>query len=77
MDIQVLGPGCRNCITLEERVNEALEQLGADAAVSKVTDPAAIAAAGVIATPALVVDGRLVLAGSVPSVRRLSGLLQR
>jgi small redox-active disulfide protein 2 len=77
MDIQVLGPGCRNCVTLEARVTEALQQLGTEATVSKVTDPAAIVAAGVMATPALVVDGQLVLAGSVPSVRKLTGLLQR
>jgi small redox-active disulfide protein 2 len=75
MDIEVMGPGCRNCVTLEERVKEALRELGEDATVTKVTDPAAMVAAGVLSTPALVVDGQVVLAGKVPSVRKLTGLL--
>jgi small redox-active disulfide protein 2 len=77
MDIKVLGPGCRNCVTLEARTREALEQLGMDAEVEKVTDPAAIVGYGVLSTPGLVVDGELVLAGRVPSVRQLTGLLAR
>jgi small redox-active disulfide protein 2 len=77
MDIKVLGPGCRNCVTLEARTREALEQLGMDAEVEKVTDPAAIVGYGVLSTPGLVVDGELVLAGKVPSVRQLTGLLAR
>jgi small redox-active disulfide protein 2 len=77
MDIKVLGPGCRNCVTLEARTREALEQLGLDAEVEKVTDPAAIVGYGVLSTPGLVVDGELVLAGKVPSVRQLTGLLAR
>jgi small redox-active disulfide protein 2 len=77
MDIKVLGPGCRNCVTLEARTREALEQLGVDAEVEKVTDPAAIVGYGVLSTPGLVVDGELVLAGKVPSVHQLAGLLAR
>jgi small redox-active disulfide protein 2 len=77
MDIKVLGPGCRNCVTLEARTREALDQLGLDAEVEKVTDPAAIVGYGVLSTPGLVVDGELVLAGKVPSVRQLTGLLAR
>ncbi|MFO7548227.1 MAG: thioredoxin family protein, partial [Acidimicrobiia bacterium] len=38
MDIKVLGPGCRNCVTLEERTREALGSLGTEATISKVTD---------------------------------------
>jgi small redox-active disulfide protein 2 len=77
MDIKVLGPGCRNCVTLEARTREALDQLGLDAEVEKVTDPAAIVGYGLLSTPGLVVDGELVLAGKVPSVRQLTGLLAR
>jgi small redox-active disulfide protein 2 len=75
MDIKVLGPGCRNCVTLESRTRQALEGLRLDAAIEKVTDPAAIAGYGVLSTPGLVVDGEVVLAGRVPSVRRLEELL--
>jgi small redox-active disulfide protein 2 len=77
MDIKVLGPGCRNCVTLEARTREALEQLDLEADVEKVTDPAVIAGYGVLATPGLVVEGDLVVAGKVPSVRQLRELLAR
>jgi small redox-active disulfide protein 2 len=77
VDIKVLGPGCRNCVTLEARTREALEELGLDAKIEKVTDPAAIAGYGVLATPGLLVDGELVVAGQVPSARRLREQLRR
>lgn len=75
MDIKVLGPGCRNCVTLERRTHEALEGLGITAEVAKVTDPGEIVGYGVMATPGLVVDGEVVVSGKVPSVRELTGLL--
>ena len=75
MDIKVLGPGCRNCQTLEQHTREALEALGVEASISKVTDPADIVGYGVMATPALVVDGEVVVSGKVPNVRRLVRLL--
>jgi small redox-active disulfide protein 2 len=78
MDIKVLGPGCRNCVTLEQRTRDALDTLGrdpADVTISKVTDFVDIASYGVMATPALVVDGTVVVAGKVPSTRALASLL--
>jgi small redox-active disulfide protein 2 len=75
MDIKVLGPGCRNCVTLEARTREALDGLGLDATIEKITDPATIAGYGILSTPGLVVDGRVVIAGKVPSVRQLETLL--
>jgi small redox-active disulfide protein 2 len=77
VDIKVLGPGCRNCVTLEARTREALDQLELRADVEKVTDPAAIAGFGLLSTPGLVVDGDVVVAGKVPSVRQLRELLAR
>jgi len=73
--IEVLGPGCRNCVTLEERTREALASLGADAEVVEVTDPATIVSRGVLSTPGLVVDGVVVSTGRVPTVRQLAELL--
>jgi small redox-active disulfide protein 2 len=75
MDIKVLGPGCRNCATLEQRTREALDALGRDATIDKVTDFAEIAGYGVMATPALVVDGEVVTAGRIPTSRRIAELL--
>lgn len=76
MDIKVLGPGCRNCASLESRTHEALGALGMDANIEKVTDPAAIAGYGVLSTPGLVVDGTVLVAGKVPSVRQLIAILE-
>jgi small redox-active disulfide protein 2 len=77
VDIKVLGPGCRNCATLEARTREALDGLGLDATIEKVTDPATIAGYGILSTPGLVVDDEVVFAGRVPSVRKLEQLLAR
>lgn len=75
MRIKVLGAGCANCHTLEDRANRALAQLGADGTVEMVTDYARIAGFGVMSTPALVVDDTVVLVGRVPEVPELVSIL--
>lgn len=75
MIVKILGPGCRNCHTLEERTREALTQLGLDAEIEAVTDYTEIARYGVMKTPGLVVDEDVVVAGKVPSVKDLTRLL--
>ncbi|MGK0716705.1 thioredoxin family protein [Leucobacter sp. W1153] len=75
MEIKILGPGCRNCATLEKRTREALTELGQAATVSKVTDYAEIAAYGVMQTPALVIDEQVVLSGRVPVTRAIRDLI--
>jgi small redox-active disulfide protein 2 len=75
MDIKVLGPGCNNCVTLEARTREALDGLGQDATIEKITDTAQIMSYGVMATPGLVIDGKVVVSGRVPSVRKLTELM--
>jgi small redox-active disulfide protein 2 len=75
MDVKVLGPGCRNCEMLEARTREALDALGLQAEIGKVTDPMAIAAYGVLSTPGLVVDEEVVVSGRVPTARQLTELL--
>lgn len=64
--VQVLGTGCAACRTTAARIEEAAARLGVTLALSKEEDLAVIAAFGVMQTPAVVVDGRLVHAGSVP-----------
>jgi small redox-active disulfide protein 2 len=77
MDVKVLGPGCRNCGLLEERTREALDTLGLQAEIGKVTDPMEIVAYGVLSTPGLVVDEEVVVSGRVPTARQLAELLSR
>ncbi len=75
MLIKVLGPGCANCKRLEERTREAVADLGLDAEIEKVTDYAEIAGYGVMKTPGLVIDERLVVSGRVPTSREIADLL--
>ena len=75
MDIKILGTGCAKCQKLEQITREAVASLGLDATIDKVTDPGEIASWGVMTTPALVVDDRVVAAGRVPSEADLTALL--
>jgi small redox-active disulfide protein 2 len=65
--IEVLGPGCNNCKRLEANAREAVGMAGVEAEIIKVTDYAEIAAHGVLSTPGLVIDGKVVSAGRIPS----------
>ncbi len=64
--VLILGPGCRNCVSAAELVQAEADRLGVPVTVEKVTDYAAIAGYGVMATPGVVVDGRVVHAGGLP-----------
>jgi small redox-active disulfide protein 2 len=75
MQVKILGPGCKNCAALERATREAIERMGVDATVEKVTDYATIAGYGVMATPALVVDDVVVSTGRVLSPTRITELL--
>ncbi|OIQ80857.1 hypothetical protein GALL_373740 [mine drainage metagenome] len=73
--IKVLGPGCNNCKTLERVTKEAVAELGIEATIEKVEDYAAIAGYGVMSTPALVIDEKVVVAGRVPTPAHVRELL--
>jgi small redox-active disulfide protein 2 len=75
MHVKILGPGCSNCERLEARTRQVLADLGVEATVEKVTDYDQIASFGIMRTPGLVVDDRLVLSGRVPTARELTSLL--
>jgi small redox-active disulfide protein 2 len=75
MLIKVLGPGCANCKRLEDRTREVVADLGIDAEIEKVTDYAEIAGYGVMKTPGLVVDEKLVVSGRVPTTREITDML--
>jgi small redox-active disulfide protein 2 len=74
MDIRILGMGCARCNDLEKRVRDTLAELGITADVEHVKDLKTIAAAGVMMTPGLMVDGKVVSQGKVPSKDELKKL---
>lgn len=69
--VKVFGPGCKRCETTEAMLRDAAAKLGVEVAVEKVTDPKSIAMAGVISTPGISVDGKLVHAGGLPDAVKL------
>ncbi|MEA4984205.1 hypothetical protein SDC9_42632 [bioreactor metagenome] len=75
MNIQVLGTGCPKCKTLEKITREVVAEAGIDANISKVEDIVEIMAFNVLTTPALVVDGKVVLKGRIPSKSELKEIL--
>ena len=77
MHIKLLGPGCKKCQLLLENTQQALATLGMDASIEKVSDYAAIAAQGVMSTPALVINERVVASGRVLDSQEIAHLLQQ
>ncbi len=75
--VKVLGSGCAKCNQLEVATKAALEQLGMDAAIDHVTDFSDIAAYGVMSTPALVVDGKVVSYGKVLKTDEVVAILKK
>jgi len=73
--IKVLGPGCKNCKNLERVTREAVSELGVNATVEKVEDYPTIVGYGVMSTPALVIDEKLVLSGRVPRTSEVRELI--
>ena len=73
--LQILGTGCPKCKLLTEHAERAAQELGLDYEVEKVTEIERIFEFGIVATPALVVDGEIKVFGHVPSTTKLKELL--
>ncbi len=73
--VKIYGSGCRRCEATERMVKEAAEKAGVEVDVEKVTDPKSIAMAGVMSTPGVSVDGKLVHAGGLPDAAKVQGWL--
>jgi len=76
MIIKVLGRGCTNCKNLERVTREAVDALGLDATIEKVEDYPTIMGYGVMSTPALVIDEKVVVSGRVPRPAQVRELLE-
>ncbi len=77
MDIKILGTGCAKCKNLEQATRDVVAGLGLDAQVSKVEDIMDIMGYGVATTPALVIDGKVMVKGRVPSKDEITKLLTK
>jgi len=75
MQVKVLGAGCSNCHALEDRTGAALRRLGIDDEVEMITDYGEIVAHGVMSTPALVIEDRVIVSGRIPEVSELVSLI--
>lgn len=75
MHIKILGPGCKNCTTLERNTRTALAEMQLEAEVTKVTSYPEIAAYGIMSTPGLVVDEKVIVSGRVPKPAEIRELL--
>lgn len=75
--VKVLGPGCSKCNELEANTKAALEQLGMETEIGHVTDFTQIAAYGVMSTPALVIDGKVVAYGKVLKTDEVLTILKK
>lgn len=75
MEIKVLGTGCRKCKLLFGEAEKAIAQSGRSADLSKVEAIEEIVAFGVVTTPALVIDGRVVSAGRIPSAAEIAAAI--
>ena len=67
LSIKVLGPGCENCHKVEQIAHQAVDQLGVEAYIEKVTDRAEFKKYGLLATPGLVINEKLVCGGRIPN----------
>lgn len=75
-NIKILGSGCPNCRRLEALVRETIEEMSLQAEIEKVTDYGEIMQWGVMSTPGLVLDGKVVSTGRIPSRGELAQLLE-
>jgi len=72
LEIKVLGVGCTNCVTLEKLCREVVTENNIEANIQKVTDFKEIATYGIMSTPGLVINGKVVLSGKLPTKSTLT-----
>ncbi len=76
MKIEILGPGCPKCHNTEENVKKALSELNKTAEVIKVSDINSIIDKGIMQTPALIINDKIVVQGKIPTVEQIKQFIQ-
>jgi small redox-active disulfide protein 2 len=77
MEIEVLGPGCPKCANTEANVKKALLELNKTAEIVKITDINTMIEKGAIQTPALIIDGKIVMQGKIPTVEQIKQFIRQ
>ena len=77
MEIKVIGEGCEKCDRLYENTCLAVKELGLEASIDKVEDLMDIVRLGVMTTPSVMMDGKLIISGRVPKVKEIIKLLNQ
>lgn len=77
MDIKVLGTGCAKCHTVEQNVRKATEELKIQANIEKVEDIMQIMKYGVMTTPALIINDKVIFSGKNPSLNEIKDIIQK
>ena len=77
MEIKVLGSGCSNCKTLEKAVKTVVSELNIEANIEKVEDIQKIMAYGIMRTPGLVINEKVVVSGRVPSTKEIKEFVEK
>ncbi len=75
MEIKILGTGCPNCKRLEKNAREAVAMMAVEATITKVTEMSDILGYNILATPGLVIDGKVVCSGRVPAASEISSMI--
>ena len=75
MEIKVIGEGCEKCDKLYENTYLAVKEMGLETSIDKVEDLMDIVRLGVMTTPSVMVDGKLIISGRVPKVKEIIKLL--
>jgi small redox-active disulfide protein 2 len=77
MEIKILGTGCPKCKTLEKVTRDAVAETGIDATIEKIEDIIKIMEYHIMHTPVLVINGKVVLSGQVPTVNQVKEILNK
>ncbi len=76
LSIKVLGPGCANCKRLEQITRRVIDEMQVDAVIEKITDYGDIMAFGVLSTPGLVLNERVLSSGRIPAKEEVAAWLE-
>jgi small redox-active disulfide protein 2 len=75
MEIKVLGPGCKKCRATKEAIRQVVDDLGLDIQVEEVADMSEIMKYNVLTTPGVVIDGKVISSGRIPSKKDIESWL--